>query len=66
MNAVAAALFATSGLVNWPVALAMAVGSIAGGWLGADVARRIGQEPVRVAIVVIGFAAGLWLLVVRL
>jgi uncharacterized membrane protein YfcA len=66
MNAVAAALFATSGLINWPVALAMAVGSITGGWFGADVARRIGQEPVRLAIVVIGFAAGLWLLVVRL
>ncbi|HEY6808923.1 MAG TPA: sulfite exporter TauE/SafE family protein [Gemmatimonadales bacterium] len=66
MNAVAAALFATSGLVDWPVALAMAAGSIAGGYLGAGLARRVGQAPVRAAIVVIGFAAGIWLLVVRL
>jgi len=66
MNAVAAALFATSRLVNWPVALAMAAGSVAGGYFGAGVARRIGQEPVRAAIVGIGFAAGIWLLVARL
>ena len=63
MNAVAAAMFAASGIVNWPVALAMAVGGLLGGYGGSRLAQRVGQEPVRRAITVIGFAAFAWLLI---
>ncbi len=61
INAVAAATFASSGLVNWPVALAMAVGSIAGGYGGARLAQRVPQDWVRRAIVVIGVGSGIWM-----
>ena len=61
MNAVAAVTFTISGLVDWPVALAMAVGAIVGGYGGARVAQRVGQTPVRRAIIVIGFLSTIWL-----
>ena len=62
MNAVAAATFAASGLVNWPVALSMAVGAIAGGYLGSRTAQRVSQQTVRMVVVAIGLGSGLWLL----
>lgn len=62
MNVVAAGIFAFSGIVNWPVALAMAVGGLLGGYGGARVAQRVGQQRVRRAIVVIGLASFLFLL----
>lgn len=61
-NAVAAAAFVTSGLVDWPVALAMAVGAIIGGYGGSRLAQRVPQKWVRHAIVLIGFGTGIWLL----
>ncbi|HET9454264.1 MAG TPA: sulfite exporter TauE/SafE family protein [Gemmatimonadaceae bacterium] len=61
MNAVAAAMFAFSGLVNWSVALAMAIGAIAGGYLGSRTAQRVPQELVRGAVVAIGLVSGLLL-----
>lgn len=63
INAVAAALFIGSGLVNWRIALFMAVGAIVGGYGGAGTARRIGQRNVRRLIVCIGFALTLSLLI---
>jgi uncharacterized membrane protein YfcA len=65
MNGVAAVMFATSGIVDWPVALAMAAGGIGGGYAGSRLAQRVGQQPVRRAIVVIGFGAFVWLLLRR-
>jgi uncharacterized protein len=62
MNGVAAALFALSGTVDWPVALAMAAGGLLGGYAGSRVAQRVGQQRVRRAIVVIGLASFLFLL----
>jgi uncharacterized membrane protein YfcA len=61
-NVVAAATFAMSDLVNWPIAAAMAVAAIAGGYWGSRLAQRVPQERVRQAIVVIGFASGVFLL----
>ncbi|HEU4563824.1 MAG TPA: sulfite exporter TauE/SafE family protein, partial [Gemmatimonadaceae bacterium] len=61
-NAVAAGIFAFSGIVNWPVALAMAVGGLLGGYGGSRMAQRVGQRPVRRAIAVIGLASFVWLL----
>lgn len=63
MNATAALLFALSSLVSWPVAGAMAIGAIAGGYGGARVAQRVPQVAVRRAIVAIGAASGFWMLI---
>lgn len=62
INFVAAAAFAASGLVNWPVALAMGVGATAGGYAGSGMAQRVSQATVRRAIAAIGFGSALWLL----
>jgi uncharacterized membrane protein YfcA len=62
MNLVAAVLFAFSGLVDWIVALTMAAGAMAGGYLASRVAQRVPQIAVRRTIVGIGLAAGVWLL----
>jgi uncharacterized membrane protein YfcA len=57
--------FAVSGLVNWPVALSMAVGAIGGGYLGSRTAQRVSQSTVRAVIVLIGLGSGVWLLIGR-
>jgi uncharacterized membrane protein YfcA len=61
-NAVAAATFAFSGLVSWPIAGAMAIGAAVGGYGGSRLAQRVAQARVRQAIIVIGVASTLWLL----
>jgi uncharacterized membrane protein YfcA len=66
MNFVAAAMFTGSGIVDWKVALAMAVGSAAGGYLASRLAQRVPQRVVRRAIIAVGFTAGTWLLWMRL
>lgn len=62
MNFVAVVIFAVSGIVDWPIAGAMAVGATAGGIGGSLLAQRVGQEWVRRAIVVIGLGSGLAML----
>lgn len=66
INFVAAVMFAVSGIVDWAVALAMAVGAIAGGYAAAHLAQRVPQVVVRRAIIVVGIASGLWLMWVPL
>jgi uncharacterized membrane protein YfcA len=58
INSVAVLGFAVSGLVNWPVALLMALGAIAGGYVAARIARWIGRAQVRRAVVLIGLIIG--------
>lgn len=65
MNAVAAAMFAFSSLVSWPVALAMGVGAVSGGYLGSRTAQRVAQNLVRGAVVAIGLLSGVLLLLTR-
>ena len=65
MNAVAAVTFAMKGLVDWPLATAMAVGSVAGGYLGAGLAQRVPQPLVRKAVMAVGLASAVWLLTSR-
>lgn len=62
INATAAVTFALLGLVDWPVAIAMAAGAMLGGYAGSRLAQRVKPESVRLAVIVIGFTAGLWLL----
>ncbi len=66
INLMAALTFAVSGLVDWPVALAMAIGAALGGYGGSRLAQRVPQERVRQLIIAIGFASGIWLLYGRL
>jgi uncharacterized protein len=63
MNAVASISFALSGIVDWPIALSMAIGAMAGGYIGSRGAQRIPQRYVRGAVAVIGTVSGMWLLV---
>ena len=61
INVIAALTFALGGFVNWPVAIAMAIGALAGGYAGSRLAQRVPQEWVRRSVIVIGFAAAIWL-----
>jgi uncharacterized membrane protein YfcA len=65
INAVAALMFAFTRLVSWPVALAMAVGSVSGGYLGARAAQRVPQSLVRGAVVTIGLISSVMLFAFR-
>jgi uncharacterized protein len=65
INGCAALMFVFSGIVQWPVAIAMAAGSLVGGHLGARLAIRAGQLWVRRTVVAVGFGAFLWLLLAR-
>ena len=62
MNIVASVSFAFSGIVDWPVALSMAVFAMTGSYLGSRVAQRVPQHYVRGAVVVVGTVSGIWLL----
>jgi uncharacterized membrane protein YfcA len=65
INGVAALYFVAMGMVEWPWAIIMAVGAIAGGYGGAGVARRIGPKGVRRIVVIVGFSISLSLLIRR-
>jgi uncharacterized membrane protein YfcA len=56
INGVAVVIFILQGVVNWPFALAMAVTAIAGGYLGARVARLLNRQLVRWIVILIGFS----------
>lgn len=58
-NFIAVLIFASSGIIQWSVALTMAIGAIAGGALGSHYAQRLGQVWVQRAIVVVGLGSGL-------
>jgi uncharacterized membrane protein YfcA len=62
INLIAAAYFIASGRVEWSYALVMIVGAIAGGYGGAGLARKLGRRFVRRAVIVIGLAMALSLL----
>ena len=56
MNGVAIVYFVANRMVYWPDVLVMALGTIAGGYGGAGLARRLGARAVRRIVIVIGFA----------
>ncbi len=60
-NLVAIVAFIWKGLVDWPIAATMALGSIVGGWAGSTIAQRVPQQWVRGSVTVIGFSAAAWL-----
>ncbi|MFY0682230.1 MAG: sulfite exporter TauE/SafE family protein [Thalassovita sp.] len=59
ISAISVATFAVAGIVAWPQALVMAVAAIAGGFVGARLARRLPKQVVRGAIIVIGLGMSL-------
>ncbi len=62
INFAAVAYFSLFGPVAWEAVLVMAAGALAGGYLGAGVARRLGQRWLRVAVIAYGVTAALILL----
>ena len=65
INAIAIVIFAWKQLVDWKIALIMAVGAILGGYLGAGTAKKVGQKNVRKIVIAIGFAMTLKMLLLR-
>jgi uncharacterized protein len=63
INGVALAYFLARERVSWADGLVMAAGAIAGGYAGARLARRIGGDAVRRAVVGLGFVVSAGLLV---
>ena len=61
INITAAVTFALLGLVDWPVAIAMAAGAMLGGYGGSRLAQKVPQEYVRRTVIAIGFIAAAWL-----
>ncbi|MFC5665618.1 sulfite exporter TauE/SafE family protein [Kitasatospora misakiensis] len=57
VNSVAALFFLFTSTVDWTAAGLIAVGSLAGGLIGAKVGRRLPPQALRAVIVVVGLAA---------
>jgi len=62
-NLLAAPLLALVGPVDWSAVAVVAPATLAGGYAGARVARRLPDRVLRAGIVTLGVAIGLWLLV---
>ena len=60
MNGISALVFVLSGAVVWHYAAIMAISAIAGGYLGARVARKLNAGVVRAIVVAIGFCVAAW------
>ncbi len=65
INVIAFIFFAVKGLVVWPLALVMAAGAIAGGYLGARAAMRVDPRWVGRFVIAVGIAVSAWLFVSR-
>ncbi|WP_421760783.1 TSUP family transporter [Devosia sp.] len=64
-NLGALAVFIPSGDIIWPVAIVMALGQVAGGYLGAMTGIRFGAKLIRPLVVVVSIILALRLLVFR-
>jgi hypothetical protein len=54
-NAVAIAVFAAAGLIDWRYAAAMSIGAVVGGYGAAGAARRVGRKWLGRFVVLVGF-----------
>ncbi|MGE5594936.1 MAG: sulfite exporter TauE/SafE family protein [Hyphomicrobiales bacterium] len=63
INAVAVVYFVFFGPVRWAPAVVMAVGALAGGYLGVGLARRLGRRWLRLAVIAYGLFVAIVLFV---
>jgi len=61
INCTAFVLFAIKGLVAWDLALALCLGAILGGYLGARSAKRVNPRLLQAFVVVTGLVVSAWL-----
>ncbi len=61
VNGVALVYFILKGLVDWPLAIFMGVGAIAGGFAGARFAKRVDQRVLKGFVVLTGLVVSTWL-----
>jgi len=61
-NTIATIYFCFAGLVHWPIAFAMIVGSISGGIIGSRIIRKINKEKLRSFVVYFGIVSSIGLL----
>ncbi len=64
-NGIAAITFAAMKIVNWPVALVMAIGSSAGGYMMSGLAQRVPQAWVKNSVTLIGLGSAIWLFTIH-
>ncbi|MDI1290889.1 MAG: sulfite exporter TauE/SafE family protein [bacterium] len=64
-NLTAAVVFAVSGAVVWLAALAVAIGSVPGGYVGGRVSRLLPNYVLRALVVLVGVGATVYLVVSR-
>ena len=62
-NLIAAVLFAFTGKVDWPAALALCAGSVIGSWIGPALVRRLPATPLRIVIAIAGLVLAVTLAV---
>jgi uncharacterized membrane protein YfcA len=55
-------IFAVSAPVDWLAVALLAPTTLAGGYLGAKIARRLSENVLRWAVVLLGIAVGIYLL----
>jgi uncharacterized membrane protein YfcA len=60
-NAIAGVVFVFAAPVNWPLAAALATGTIVGGTLGARAVQYVSPSGLRTIVAVVGVAASAWL-----
>jgi uncharacterized membrane protein YfcA len=60
INVIAFVYFAVRGLVVWPIAIVMGVGTIVGGFAGARLAKRVDQRLLRGFVIAIGLIVSAW------
>ena len=63
INGIAAIYFIAEKMVYWPDVGAMAVGAMAGGYFGADFARRLGAKAMRRIVILVGLGMALSLFI---
>jgi uncharacterized protein len=61
INIIAFVFFALKGLVIWPAAFFMAVGTVVGGYIGARLAKKVEQQYIRIFVIITGLSVSLWL-----
>ncbi|HQT81924.1 MAG: anion permease [Ferrovum sp. 37-45-19] len=54
-------IYALSARVNWPIAIALALGALAGSWLGAWLIQHIANRWLKIYVVGVGLLLTIWL-----